>query len=110
MKLLGEVVESGALAKTKMTNECNLEKGSAKTLENLAGGPARLEAAGKHAAAVKGCEDQTKVADALDNQHETQSAQCNKIKIKVEKQAAAFALKKANADAAAIAAKAAKAE
>lgn len=107
MKLAGDVLESATLAKTKMTNECNLKKGSAKTLDSLAGGPARFEAAGKHAAAVKGCEDQTKVYEALENQQETQQAQCAKIKTKVEKAVAAFAAKKANADTEAAAKKAA---
>jgi len=99
MKALGDVVSNVGVANKKMTDACNLMKGSAKALEGLAGGPARLEAAGKHASAKKSCEDQTKVAKALGAQQATQQETCDDVKKKVEKATAAVALEKANKEA-----------
>lgn len=85
MNDMGDVIAKMNVAKVKQTNDCNMEKGSLKTLESITGGPARLEAAAKHAALKKSCADQTTVAGALEAQSNAQREQCVGIKNKIAK-------------------------
>jgi len=80
MAEVGRVMESMNVAKVKKTSECNMAEGSLTTLKGISGGPARLEAAAKHAAFKKSCQDQTRVASALEAQSGTQQKQCGNIK------------------------------
>jgi len=76
----GRVLESTKVAKVKQTSDCNQMKGAKETLVSITGGPARIEAAAKHASLAKSCEDQTRVAMALEGQQEKQQEQCDIIK------------------------------
>lgn len=96
---LGAVASDLELAETKETDECNKALGFQKSVDSIAGGPARIEASAKYGAAKKSCEDVGKVVQAKTGQKAELDAQCNTIKSKVEKEAEAAALKKAEADA-----------
>jgi len=96
MKMLGSVVEDASIARNKATSECNTMKGAQKTVENLAGGPARLEAANKFASAKKSCQDQNHVLKALSGQQEQQQARCDEIKSKITAKQTDAAVAKAN--------------
>lgn len=85
LNTLGDVTSELALAKTKKADECNKAAGFQKTVDSIAGGPARIEAAAKYASAKKSCEDQSKVVQAKQGQKSELDTQCATIKSKVEK-------------------------
>jgi len=80
MKETSRVGESLFVAQVKKTDQCNLKDGSLATLEGITGGPARIEAARKHAVLKKSCDDQTTVVSALEAQQTTQMGGCDTIK------------------------------
>jgi len=96
---LGTLTADLEMAKTKQQNDCNTAEGYQKTMEDIAGGPARIEAAQKGASAQKSCDDQTLVVEAKEGQKTELESQCNTIKSNVEKEVEAAALAKANATA-----------
>jgi len=85
MKETGRVGELLGVAQVKKTNECTLMDGSLTTLTSITGGPARIEAAAKHASLKKSCQDQKRVVTALEAQKETQMDQCDAVKHAVVK-------------------------
>lgn len=85
MKEASRVGEALSVAQAKKTNDCNLMDGSLETLQSITGGPARIEAARKHASLKKSCQDQTVVVSALEAQKATQIDQCDVIKSNVVK-------------------------
>lgn len=72
-------------AQSTQTNDCNTAEGYQQTLDSIAGGPARIEAAQKAASASKTCEDHTNVVNAKQGQKDAQEADCQSIKSEKEK-------------------------
>lgn len=79
------LVERFEMADMKKKAECNKMKGAQETVHSIAGGPARIEAATVAASMAKSCEDQGRVAQALEGQKGAQMAQCEKIKSRIIK-------------------------
>lgn len=88
---VGTLKEETAMAQTQRDNECNKAEGYQKTMDGIAGGPARIEAAAKSASASKSCEDQGKVVAAKEGQAAERQTQCDAIKTKLEKMVSAKA-------------------
>jgi len=87
MKETSRVGKNLFVAQVKMTDQCNLMDGALTTLNGIpggpagiTGGPARIEAARKHAVLKKSCDDQTTVVSALEAQQTTQMEGCDNIK------------------------------